>query len=202
MEKIIIQEGIVVEGKYDKNTLSQVVDALILKTDGFGIFQNPTQMKLLEKIAQKQGLIVFTDGDSAGFLIRNKIKSCIDKRYLKHAFPPDISGKERRKDKKSKEGILGVEGMTPEIIVDCLKKSGATIAGESRNKISSDFTMADFLGWGLTGVDGCVERRARLISRLYLPNRVTNKGLLEILNHCYEREEIEKMIKIDCNFEI
>ena len=125
-----IREAIVVEGRYDKNTLSQVVDAPILETAGFGIFKDRQQMALLRRVAEKRGLIVFTDSDGAGFVIRNHIKSAIPGKYLKHAYIPDIPGKERRKSAPGREGKLGVEGMTPEVILAALRNAGATIEGE------------------------------------------------------------------------
>ena len=124
-----IKEAIVVEGRYDKNTLSQIVDAPIFETNGFGIFKDKAQMQLLRQVAEKRGLIVFTDADGAGFVIRNHIKSAIPGKYLKHAYTPDIMGKERRKAAPGKEGKIGVEGMRPEIILEALKKAGATIEG-------------------------------------------------------------------------
>ena len=145
-----IKEAIVVEGRYDKNTLSQIVDATILETSGFGIFKDKEQMSLLRRVAQKRGLVVFTDSDGAGFVIRNHIKSAIPAKFLKHAYIPDIYGKERRKTAPGKEGKLGVEGMKPEIIIDALRKAGATIEGESaepRNQI----TKQDLMELGLSG---------------------------------------------------
>ena len=129
-----IREAIVVEGRYDKNTLSQIVDAPILETSGFGIFKDKQQMVLLRRIAEKRGLIVFTDSDGAGFVIRNHLKSALPAKYLKHAYIPDVPGKERRKSRPGREGKLGVEGMSPEIILDALKKAGATIEGEDSSK--------------------------------------------------------------------
>ena len=126
-----IKEAIVVEGRYDKNTLSQIVDAPILETSGFGIFKDKQQLKLLRKVAQLRGLIVFTDADGAGFVIRNHLKSAIPGKFLKHAYIPDIPGKEKRKSAPGKEGKLGVEGMTPEIILQALRNAGATIEGET-----------------------------------------------------------------------
>ena len=125
-----IKEAIVVEGRYDKNTLSQILDAPILETSGFGIFKDKQQMALLRTIAQNRGLIVFTDSDGAGFVIRNHIKSAIPGKYLKHAYIPDIYGKEKRKAAPGKEGKLGVEGMTREVILESLRRAGATIEGE------------------------------------------------------------------------
>ena len=126
-----IKEAIVVEGRYDKNTLAQIVDAPILETAGFGIFKDKQQMSLLRRVAETRGLIVFTDSDGAGFVIRNHIKSAIQAKFLKHAYIPDIYGKERRKSAPGKEGKLGVEGMNPETIIEALRRAGATIEGES-----------------------------------------------------------------------
>ena len=128
-----IIEAIVVEGRYDKNTLSQIVDAPILETSGFGIFKDKQRMALLRRVAQSRGLIVFTDGDGAGFVIRNHIKCAIPAQYLKHAYTPDILGKERRKAAPGKEGKLGVEGMTPEVIVEALRRAGATFEDSAQS---------------------------------------------------------------------
>ena len=125
-----IQEAIVVEGRYDKNTLSQIVDTLILETNGFGLFNDPERMVLLRKAAEKRGIIVLTDSDGAGFVIRNRIKGAIPKEQVKHAYIPDVYGKEKRKRKPGKEGKLGVEGMPPKIIEDVLRRAGATFLGE------------------------------------------------------------------------
>ena len=135
-----IKEAIVVEGRYDKNTLSQILDATILETSGFGIFKNKEQMALLRKVAQVRGLIVFTDADGAGFVIRNHIKSAIPNQYLKHAYTPDILGKERRKSAPGKEGKLGVEGMTREVILESLRRAGATFEGEHPEKSAQEIT--------------------------------------------------------------
>ena len=129
-----IREAIVVEGKYDKNALSQIVDAPIFVTNGFSIFKDKQQMELLRQVAQRRGLIVFTDADGAGFVIRNHIKSAIPGQFLKHAYTPDILGKERRKSAPGKEGKLGVEGMTREVILDSLRRAGATFEGETAEK--------------------------------------------------------------------
>ena len=122
-----IREAIVVEGRYDKNVLRQIVDAPILETEGFGIFKNKKQLAFLRQVAEKRGLIVFTDPDGAGFVIRNHIKSAIPKHLLKHAYTPDVFGKERRKTHAGKEGKLGVEGMTREVIIESLRRAGASL---------------------------------------------------------------------------
>ena len=190
-----IKEAIVVEGRYDKNTLSQIVDATILETNGFGIFKDKQQMKLLRKAAEKRGLIVFTDADGAGFVIRNHIKSAIPGKYLKHAYTPDIFGKERRKAAPGKEGKLGVEGMRPEIILDALRKAGATIEGETVTKTVQEITKADLVALGLSGMPGSEENRKRLVKKLDLPERMSTNGLLQAINLLYTREELTGLVE-------
>ena len=126
-----MKEVIVVEGRYDKNTLSQIVDAVIIETSGFGIFNDAQKQKLLRRLAAERGLIVLTDSDGAGFVIRNFIKGCVDPALVRHAYIPDVTGKERRKSAPSKEGKLGVEGMRPEVLLDALRRAGATVGGET-----------------------------------------------------------------------
>ena len=138
-----IKEAIVVEGRYDKNTLSQIVDAPILQTNGFGIMNDKAQLALLRSVAKKRGVIVFTDSDGAGFVIRKFLKGAISGEYLKHAYIPDIPGKERRKDSPGKEGKLGVEGMTPEIIINCLQRAGATFDGQDNASKVCEITKQD-----------------------------------------------------------
>ena len=184
-----IKEAIVVEGRYDKNTLSKIVDAPILETNGFGIFKDKAQMKLLRQVAEKRGLIVFTDADGAGFVIRNHIKSAIPGKYLKHAYTPDVFGKERRKATPGKEGKLGVEGMRPEIIIDALKKAGATIEGEqilSQNQI----TKQDLMDLGLSGGADASTKRLALLKRLGLPERMSANAMLQALNLLYTLDEL------------
>lgn len=185
-----IREAIVVEGRYDKNTLSQVVDAPILETAGFGIFKNREQMALLRKVAQKRGLIVFTDADGAGFVIRNHIKSAIPAQYLKHAYTPDVFGKERRKAAPGKEGKLGVEGMRPEVIVDCLRRAGATIDGEDSSQPQT-ITKADLMELGLYGPDSSA-RRAALVKKLGFPEKISTNAFLQALNLLYSLEELRQ----------
>ena len=189
-----IKEAIVVEGRYDKNTLSQVVDATILETSGFGIFKDKQQMDLLRRVAKAKGLIVFTDADGAGFVIRNHIKSAIDGKYLKHAYTPDILGKERRKAAPGREGKLGVEGMTPEIILDALKKAGATIEGESQEP-KQEITKQDLMALGLSGGQNSSEKRLALLKALRLPERMTTNAMLGALNILYTREELIQILR-------
>ena len=184
-----IREAIVVEGRYDRNTLSQIVDAPILETNGFGIFKDKKQMELLRKVAKLRGLIVFTDSDGAGFVIRNHLKSAIDGRCLKHAYIPDIHGKERRKSAPGREGKLGVEGMSPEIILEALRRAGATIEGEdapTRNAI----TKQDLVELGLSGGTNSAERRQKLLRKLDLPEHMSANAMLQALNLLYSLEEL------------
>lgn len=190
-----VSEVIVVEGRYDKNTLSQVVDAVIIETSGFGVFNDKEKQKLLRMLAEKRGLIVFTDSDGAGFVIRNFIKGCVPPEYVKHAYIPDVYGKERRKSKASKEGKLGVEGMTPEIIIDSLRRAGATIDGDSIEKLPS-ITKADFYKMGLSGKAESSVKRAQLLQKLDLPSKLTADGLLQVLNAIMSREEFMNIDKL------
>ena len=188
-----IKEAIVVEGRYDKNTLSQIVDAPILETSGFGIFKDKEQMALLRKVAQIRGLIVFTDSDGAGFVIRNHIKSAIDSKYLKHAYTPDILGKERRKSAPGKEGKLGVEGMRPEIILDALKKAGATIEGKEATQ-RNQITKQDLMELGLSGGADASAKRLALLKKLNLPEHMSANAMLQALNLLYTLDDLKALL--------
>lgn len=189
-----IREAIVVEGRYDKNTLSQIIDAPIFETSGFGIFKNKEQMNLLRQVAERRGLIVFTDADGAGFVIRNHIKSAIPGKYLKHAYTPDIFGKERRKVAPSKEGKLGVEGMTKEVILDALHKAGATFEGEVQGATSGCITKQDMMRLGLSGCADSSEKRFLLQKKLALPEHMSANAVLQALNILLTLDELETMV--------
>lgn len=188
-----ISEVIVVEGRYDKNTLSQVVDAVIIETSGFGVFNNKEKQQLLRTLAEKRGMIVFTDSDGAGFVIRNFIKGCVDPKYLKHAYIPDIYGKERRKAKASKEGKLGVEGMKPEVLLEALIAAGATVDGVSEDK-KATITKADMFSMGYTGKPDSSKRRVELLKSLGLPEKMTGSALLDVLNVIMTRDEFLALV--------
>lgn len=192
MEKLQFRQGIVVEGRYDKNTLSQVVGSLIIETNGFALFKDQEQKALLRQVAKERGLIVFTDSDGAGFVIRNHICSLIPKEQLKHAYIPDIYGKERRKVEKSKEGKLGVEGMSPQVLREALLRCEPDLGDEF---CENPITTTDFMFWGLTGVDGSGERRERFLVALGLPRRMSKKGLMAVLNACYRRDDVERLLE-------
>ena len=188
-----IKEAIVVEGRYDKNTLSQIVDTTILETQGFGLFKDKQQLSLLRRVAQKRGLIVFTDSDGAGFVIRNHIKSAIDGKYLKHAYIPDIPGKERRKAAPGKEGKLGVEGMTPQVILEALRRAGATVEGETAAP-QRNITKQDMMALGLSGGPDSSRLRLALLKKLDMPAHMSANAMLQALNLLYTPEELEDLV--------
>lgn len=186
--KKAIREVIVVEGRYDKNALSQVVDATIITLGGFAVFNDREKLAFLRKLAQKRGLILLTDSDGAGFVIRNYLKGAIPTEQVKQAYIPDIPGKERRKRKAGKEGKLGVEGMTPEILLQALRRGGATFVGEAAPSAAVSITKADLLDRGLIG-PGSTQKRQQLLKNLELPEHLTPNALLETLNLLMSREE-------------
>lgn len=184
-----IKEVIVVEGRYDKNTLSQVVDAVIIETGGFGIFNDSQKRNLLKKLAESRGLIIMTDSDAAGFMIRNHLKGCIAPELIKHAYIPDIYGKERRKSAPSREGKLGVEGMSPQVILEALSRAGATFQGPEHRGDRSRISKADLYRKGLSGGENSAALRKELMKKLELPERLSAQGLLDVLNAIMSREE-------------
>lgn len=188
MSKPRIEEVIVVEGRYDRNMLLQVVDATVVETGGFSVFNDREKLAFLRKLAQKRGLILLTDSDGAGFVIRNYLKGAIPTEQVKQAYIPDIPGKERRKRKAGKEGKLGVEGMTPEILLQALRRGGATFAGEAAPSAAVPITKADLLDRGLIG-PGSTQKRQQLLKNLELPEHLTPNTLLETLNLLMSREE-------------
>ena len=189
-----IKEAIVVEGRYDKNTLSQIVDAPILETSGFGIFKDREQMSFLRQVAERRGLIVFTDSDGAGFVIRNHIKSAIPSKYLKHAYIPDVYGKEKRKAAPGKEGKLGVEGLPPEILLDALRRAGATIEGQD-SPGKKGITKQDLMARGLSGGANAGTKRQLLLKKLGLPERMSANAMLQALNLLCTPEELDLILE-------
>ena len=184
-----VKEVIVVEGRYDKNTLRQVVDAVVIETSGFGIFNDAQKQKLLRRMAEARGLIVLTDPDGAGFVIRNFIKSCVPPERLKQAYVPDIRGKEKRKDRPSREGKLGVEGMRAEILTEALRRAGATFEDAQSPRAGQMITKADLYRLGLSGRENSARKRAELIRELDLPEHLSADALLDVLNATMSREE-------------
>ena len=183
-----ISEVIIVEGRYDKNTLSQIVDATIIETNGFGIFNDKEKQQLLKTIAEKRGIIVMTDPDGAGLVIRNFIKGSVDPKFVKHAYVPEILGKERRKDHASKEGKLGVEGMDAEAIIRALKCCGATI-DDKKATAGESITMADLYAIGFTGRHDSAAKRAAFLSSMNFPSKMTAQTFLPLVNALMSRDE-------------
>lgn len=198
---IRIVEAIVVEGRYDRNTICQVVDAPVFQTDGFRILHDREQLSLLRKTAEKRGLIVFTDSDGAGLVIRNFLKSAIPGKYLKHAYAPEIQGKEKRKKTAGKAGILGVEGMTPETILRCLERAGATGLDANAPEVSGGITKQDLYDLGLSGKDGSREKRLELMKKLDFPSTMSANAMLEALNVLYTRAQLERILQFDAQVE-
>lgn len=189
-----IAEVIVVEGRYDKNTLKQVVDATVIETQGFGVFKDKERLALLRRLAAERGLIVFTDSDGAGFVIRNFLKGAIPKHQIKHAYIPDCYGKERRKSAPGREGKLGVEGMKPEVLLAALERCGATFS-DGAAPTRSGMTKADFCELGLSGGRDSECRRIALAKALGLPERMTANALLEAVNLLCSRQEVETILE-------
>lgn len=188
-----IRETIIVEGRYDVNTLKQCVDAHVIETSGFGIFNDSEKRRLIEKLARKNGIIVFTDSDGAGFVIRNHLKGIVGNGEIKHAYIPEIEGKERRKSSASKAGLLGVEGMSREIIIEALRRAGATFEDEPQ-KTSAGLTKQDMYALGLSGGADSARKREELASILDLPRLMTANALLAAINMIFTREEFENAV--------
>ena len=187
-----IRELIVVEGRYDKNAVSQVVDALIFETGGFSLFNNPARIAALRRLAEERGVILFTDPDGAGFVIRGKLKGILPNVRIKNAFIPDVPGKEKRKEHASRQGLLGVEGMRPEIILGALRQAGATFAGEAEER--EKITAADFYALGLTGKAGSAGLRARLAESLDLPKGISQSDLRRVLSERVTAGELRDLV--------
>ena len=184
-----VRQVIVVEGRYDKNALSQVVDAVIVETGGFSVFHDREKLAYLRRLAAARGVILMTDPDGAGFVIRNHLKGVLPPEQILQAYVPDVYGKERRKSAPSREGKLGVEGMKPQVLLDALIRAGATFDDEENKKTAPRISKADMYARGLSGREGSAEKRARLIKQLGLPERLTADGLLDVLNATMSREE-------------
>jgi len=185
-----IREVIVVEGRYDKTTVSQAVNATIIETSGFSIFSDKEKLALLRRLAEKRGLIILTDSDRAGFFIRGRLRGMLEDSNVKHAYIPDVCGRERRKPAKSKEGKLGVEGMSPAVLVHALERAGATFMDEPALSAKPELiTKADLFSVGLSGGVDSAQKRRDLLTRLDLPVRLSTNGMLDVLNILFNRDE-------------
>ena len=190
MKKLRVEEVIVVEGKYDAAKLADLVDGLILTTNGFSVFKNAETKRLLVELGKKRGIIVLTDSDDAGFRIRNYINKLAQGICVKNAYVPAIAGKERRKAQPSKEGVLGVEGVPSEAILRALQTAGAR---EKAKRAGRAITYTDLYDWGLSGTAGSAERKTKLLNALGLPPRLSKKELVEALNRLYSFEQLNSM---------
>lgn len=188
---INIKEAIIVEGKYDKMRLKAVVNATIIETNGFRIFKDKEKVSLIKQLAQKQGIIVLTDSDGAGFVIRNHLKNIVPKEQIKHAYIPQIKGKEKRKDAPSKEGILGVEGIDEQQLLLSLKNAGVTYNSASKK---SSISKTDLYRLGLTGRDNSQKLRAELLKKLNLPQYITTNALIDVLNSLMDLNELATIV--------
>lgn len=194
-----IREAIVVEGKYDQNTLRQIVDTAVIPTHGFGVMKDRELLAFLRTVAEKRGLILLTDSDGAGFVIRNFLKGALPKEQVRHAYIPDIAGKERRKKAPGKEGKLGVEGMEPAVLLEALRRAGATFLDEAAEApAGTPITKADLYAWGLSGGPDSREKRLALLKTLNLPSHMSANALLEALNLLYTKETFEEEIGMRC----
>lgn len=183
-----LQQAIVVEGRYDAGRLKQIVDAPIFETSGFGVMNDKKLLNLLRRVAQQRGLIILTDSDGAGFVIRNFLKGALPRDRVLHAYIPDIYGKERRKAKPGKEGKLGVEGMEREVILRALENAGAML-NDSEAPLRTPITKFDLYLCGLSGSDGSSSARKQLLQDLELPEHMSTNALLQALNVLYDRED-------------
>ena len=191
-----IKEAIVVEGKYDKNTLRQLVDTAVFQTDGFGVMKNKELLGFLRQVAETRGLIILTDSDGAGFVIRNHLKGALPKDKVRHAYIPDVYGKEKRKAAPGKEGKLGVEGMTPEVLLEVLRNAGATFENGEAAPPREPITKLDLFELGLNGTPDSKANRLALLKKLNLPEHMSANALLEALNVLYDREAFFDFMKM------
>jgi len=190
-----VREVIVVEGRYDKNTVAQAVSGTIIETSGFGVFTDKEKIALLRRLADKRGLIILTDSDKAGFFIRGRLTGMIDGANIKHAYIPDVHGREKRKASTSREGKLGVEGMPPDVIVGALERAGATFIDDpERISCAELITKTDLYSLGLSGGAYSKQKRLQLLERLELPERLSANGLINVLNILFTRDEFLDML--------
>ncbi len=192
MEKIKINEVVIVEGKYDKIRLSSLIDGYILQTDGFRIFADPDKQAMIRRLAESRGVLVLTDSDGAGLVIRNHLNSILPREYIRHAYIPDVFGKERRKARPSKEGKLGVEGMTTEILKEALRRAGVGVAASEKK---DPIVKMDLFEDGLTGGEGSAELRKRLLRMLQLPENLTTNAMLQAMNSFMTRTEYRAAVQ-------
>lgn len=192
---IKIRQAIIVEGKYDKIKLSSIIDAPIITTGGFSIFNDKQKQRFIRDLAEKRGIVILTDSDNAGMLIRNKLCSMIDKRYIINAYIPQLSGKEKRKTSYSKQGLLGVEGIDKNVILSSLKRAGVEAEDDGAKPSSNPITKTDFYFYGLTGTYNSLPKRTKLLKLLQLPDNLSTDAMIEAINIFLTREEFEEKLR-------
>ena len=190
---IKLKQAVIVEGRYDKIKLKNIIDAPIIETNGFRIFNDKQRQSLIRQIAEKRGILIMTDSDGAGFVIRNFLKGTVDKSKIKNCYIPQLSGKEKRKVRGSAEGVLGVEGVPDDVIIEAVRKSGADIVGEEAQE-RKEITKADLYSLGLTGTENSAQKRKQLLDKLNLPGYLSTNAMLTALNCLYSLEELKKII--------
>ena len=193
---ISVKEAIIVEGRYDKIKLSSIVDTPVIETNGFRVFKDKEKQNLIRQIANKRGILILTDSDSAGFVIRNFLKGSVPVDKVKHGYIPQLSGKEKRKAEMSKEGFLGVEGVSEKIIIDAIRKSGATILNEESKGKTGGITKADFYELGLSGKENSAILRSKILKKMNMPSYLTANGMIAALNCLYSFEELKEIVNI------
>ena len=189
-----IKEAVIVEGRYDKIKLSSIIDAPIIETNGFRIFKDKEKQSLIRQLAEKRGILIITDSDSAGFVIRNFLKGIVPEKNIKQCYIPCLKGKEKRKAKPSTEGMLGVEGIDNEEIISAIKRSDATIEGEIPHK-KSEITKSDFFELGLTGRPNSKEKREQVLKHFNMPLYLSTGAMISALNVLVTKDQLEEIVR-------
>lgn len=190
---IKIKEAVIVEGKYDKINLSSIIDAPIITTDGFSIFKDKEKQNFIRALAEKRGIIILTDSDSAGLMIRSFLGGSIKKENIKHVFIPELKGKEKRKSEYSAEGLLGVEGVNKDVIIKALRRAG--VIGDEEEETTEKIKKIDLYEDGFFGKDNCTEKRMLLLKKASLPSKLSTNMLLEMLNVFMTYDEYKLLVK-------
>lgn len=190
---IKLKEAVIVEGRYDKIKLKNLIDAPIIETNGFRIFNDKERRDMIRQIADRRGILIMTDSDGAGLVIRNFLNGAVDKAKIKHCYIPQLEGKEKRKEQRSKEGFLGVEGVPDEVIIEAIRKSGATVIGEEAAQ-TNEITKADLFTLGLTGSENSAQKRKKLLKKLNMPDYLSTNAMLTALNCLYSLEELKSVL--------
>ena len=189
-----LKEAVIVEGRYDKIKLSGIIDSPIIETNGFRVFKDSEKLSLIRRIAAARGILIFTDSDGAGFVIRNFLNGAVPKEQVKHCYIPQLAGKEKRKAQAGKEGLLGVEGMSDEVIIEAIRRSGATIIGEERS-VDREISKADLFSLGLTGAENSAKLRQTLLRELDMPTYLSTNAMLTALNCLYSYKELKQLVE-------